>query len=190
MIITFDSNIAEIPDLVSSKLERPATLWCTGTNICERKSKSSIYYNTPLSMSDDLSKHVLPTDMKSFIYLDYSQKNATMSRILNNIKMRNDIVIISNADVLAVGTYQMRIGNCSNSDIAQVIAALITMFKRTKTLIHPDELKQLLYFNNNDHDTTYHSIPATENMSCDVCSMLEYKRNNNYEIDDCKECKL
>lgn len=203
MIITIDSNIASIPSLVSSKLNKAATLWCTDVNSCKGRKRrrrqhhdntdddSVIYYNTPLSMSDDLSQHRLPENMISFIYLDHRQINAALNRILKNISDRreDDVVIISNADIYGMGTYRMHIGNCSDSAVAEVIAALILMFKVNGTLIHPDELKQLLCSSSDTHDT-YESIPATKMMSCNVYSILEYRHDKNFEIDDCKECKL
>lgn len=182
MIITIDSNIAKIPRLVSDLLDEPASIWCTSENQCARLQTNTIYYNTPISMSDDVSLHTMPKDMKNFIYIDFKDTNPTLDRIMKNIKTYPKAVIISNANTLAFGKYHLNVGNCNNQAIAEVIATIVYTYKYKNRLISSEEIKHLIC--NEDYEPP---AQVPDIMIFDLYDIMDYKRNKSPEIEDCTE---
>lgn len=185
MIITIDSNIAEIPRLVSDLLDEPASRWCTSENQCTILQPNTVYYNTPISMSNDVGLHAMPNKMTNFIYVDFSDINTTLHRIMKNIKTYPKAVIISNADVSAFGKYHLKVGNCNNQAIAEVIAAIVDTYKYKNRLVSPEEIKHLICDEDYEPPT-----PLPDIMLFDLYDIMEYKRNKFPEIEDCTECRI
>lgn len=189
MLITIDSNISDIPTTVASYLGISDALWCKNINRCSLTKQKSIYYNSPISMADSLESFNFPkTNVKSFIYIDHREKNAQLARIMKNIQNLQNVVIFSNADIHATGKYHLHVGNCTNSMIAEFIAAIIKVFQSNGRLIHPDEMKLLSM--PTDSSDNYKPIESTDNMVCDLYSIFEYRQRNSKEIDDCRICTI
>lgn len=190
MLITIDSNISEIAQLVAFYLGVSNGLWCTNTNECQRKDFKSILYNTPISMADSLNDFNFPRDnIKNFVYIDYREINSTLKRIMKNISKLKSVVLFSNADIYSMGTYMLSVGNSTNEMIAEFIASVIKIFQVQNRLVHPDEVKKMIRCNN-EKRCTIERIPPTDTMHCDLYSIFQYKRQNSHEIDDCRSCKI
>lgn len=190
MLITIDSNISEIAQLVASYLGISNGLWCTNINQCQRKDYKPILYNSPISMADSLDGFDFPlTDIKNFVYIDHRENNATLQRIMNNISNLKTVVILSNADIYSMGTYMITVGNSTNEMIAEFIASIVKIFQEQSRLVHPDEVKKMIRCNN-EKRCTIERIPPSSTMHCDLHSIFQYRRQNSHEIDDCRSCTL
>lgn len=190
MLITIDSNIAEIAQLIASYLGVSNALWCTNINECQRKDYKPILYNSPISMADSLAEFNFPkTNIKNFIYIDHREINDTLKRIMQNISGLKNVVIISNADVYSMGTYMLSVGNSTNEMIAEFIASVVKVYQMQGRLVHPDEVKKMIRCSM-EKRCTIERIPATEKMHCDLYSIFQYRRENGREIDDCRACTL
>lgn len=190
MLITIDSNISEISQLVAFYLGISNGLWCTNLNECQRKDYKSILYNSPISMADSLNDFDFPRDnIKNFVYIDYREINSTLTRIMRNISSLKTVVILSNADIYSMGTYMISVGNSTNEMIAEFIASVIKIYQVQSRLVHPDEVKKMIRCNN-EKRCVIERIPTTDSMRCDLYSIFQYRRQNSHEIDDCRICNI
>lgn len=191
MLITIDSNIPEIAQLIASYLGVSNGLWCTNVNQCQQRTNyKPILYNTPISMADSLDEFNFPkTDIKNFVYIDHRQLNTYLNRIMKNISNLQTVVLLSNADIYSMGTYLIGVGNSTNEMIAEFIASVIQVFQMQSRLVHPDEIKKMIRCNN-EKRCIIDRIPITNSMYCDLYSIFQYRRQNSYELDDCRSCTL
>ncbi|KAG8362548.1 GbNV_gp81-like [Fopius arisanus] len=169
-MITIDSNVSEIIKLVVSYLFETASEWCTDIYDCKMVKQNDVYYNTPISKSFVI-EHPVPDDFISFIYLDFNKPNDHLDRIIQNMSRRiNKTVVISNANVVAIGTYHLMTKNCNKHLIAEAIATIINTFKYKQKLLHPVDIEHMIF------NEPLENFPITENMVFDVHHFME-KRN-------------
>jgi hypothetical protein len=144
-LVTIDSNWGAIPGMIAYKMSPSPKAWCFQTDQCPQPTASpyNIYYNTPVSMSSDLTKYNLPADSLHFIYLDYNYINAQLRRLVRNYGSIKPI-IISNASVVATGKYHLLPGNCSVDFIATILANLISLHVRFQRLISAKVLQDYM----------------------------------------------
>lgn len=163
MIVTIDSNVAEMPRIMAEQLIPNNNFeWCPNLNRCidvetpptTHPSRNKIYYNTPISMSDNIAVYNMrrfEPSMYNFVYIDTTPASktscaATLKRIKQNlIKAKLDNVIC-----LAVVTtpqsalehqkkrtkisarvktidYLLVKGHCDNEKIAELVSMIITL---------------------------------------------------------------
>lgn len=183
-LITIDSNISTIPKLVSKHLGLDkASEWCNSNGNCERKFSTNIYYDTPISMGDTKKKPI-PDESHNFVYLDYGEPNDSLGRISKNICRLKNVILISNADVVSVGYYNLHAKNCSDWLIADVISTIITTFIHDKRLLHPDDIERLVC------NKPSKNIPITSGMELDIRELMEARNKSRPSIHDCDECEV
>lgn len=200
MLVTIDSNVLKLPQLIAEKLPESAVRWCTKLNQCDDvntdiatllfNSKAEdgrsmrIVYNTPISMATDVTYYNLSKPAIHFVYLDYNKNHTELKRILINISKLQNVIIISNGSIYATGQYVLYIGNCTDDDIADVISGIIVVHLKENRTIHEKELIALLC------DKKYTPLPdeINEPKKIDIYTILDSKRSNYGEISDCFEC--
>lgn len=201
MIVTIDSNIFSISELIAGKLHKPATRWCTQYNRCDDIANSSpkdekIFYNTPVSMSSDVTYYQFPTDTIHFVYVDFSYNIEILKHILSNIKHLSNVVVLSNGKSYATGQYVLYPGNCTDEDIAEVIGGIIVLHLKEKRAIPQRELIALLCgkshsaMSRNDKDQSVGDDKTNTKIKIyNIYDILDAKQSNFTEISDCHECK-
>lgn len=202
--ITIDSNIAKIPAIVAKYVSPQAAIWCEAVNKCQKPSKrraldSSIYYNTPISMADNVLDHKFDVGTLHFIYVDYSALNPALSRISNNLpRLTTPTIVISNADVFRMGLYNLKVGNCSKETVAELIASIVILHQLKSKPAHPIEIKYLLQMSRE---------AAAKNQKLDAVKISNLIENSKYNvsqpmtidlydllvmnpIDECDDCQV
>lgn len=187
MLITIDSNVGSIPQLIAEKLPTPGIRWCTMRDQCPNvSSNDGIFYNTPVGLMSDLSNYKLPNDALHFVYVDFSKNQFDLSRLLKNIRSLRNVVVISNGDAYSTGQYALTIGNCTEDDVAEVISGIIVVHLEFGFAVSEDAVTALL------SDGVY--VPsedsATDQKIYNVYNILDSKRSTSGEISDCYECKI
>lgn len=187
MLVTIDSNIYNLAQLVAEKLPEPATRWCSKLNQCLDNfgSTNKLVYNTPVSMSSDVTYYNLPDSAIHFVYLDFGRYQTDLKRILKNIRQLKNVIVLSNGGVYPTGQYVLNIGNCTDDDVAEVISGIIILHLELDQLIPEQAIISLL------RGIDY--IPSEEDTSdqkiYNVYNILESKRSSCGEISDCYECQ-
>lgn len=187
MIVTLDSNITDVSQKCAQYLGAPNGIWCTKLNRCNLNTDTEspkIYYNSPISMADSVSDFS-ESNMVHFIYVDHRNINDTLSRIIKNTQSLKNAVIFSNADIYMMGKYHLKVGNCTNSMIAEFMGHVVQSYINDGALIHPNAVKQKLSGFKIDEDMT-----PTDTMTCDLYSIFEYKQLRNQEMKDCRVCSI
>lgn len=163
MLVTIDSNIPGLPQLVSQKMDAKVQMWCSKLNLCIEKlnrdvlnnNDPSIYYDTPISMSDKVSFYNLQQyepNMINFVYIDYSVEELNTARILKNVVGLRNVVVVTNssrawaADKRPVGHYTIECGNCQNPEIADVLSGIFILHLEYKRVVRQEELVALLQY--------------------------------------------
>lgn len=208
--ITIDSNIAKIPPIIARHVTSDAKIWCESVNKCQKPHQNApksttIYYNTPISMADNVLDHNFDLDSLHFIYVDYSSLNSALSRITNNIpKLKSPTVIISNADAFKMGLYHLKVGNCSKDTVAELIASIVILHQLKAKPAHPIEIKYLLEMSR-EAATKNQKLDAvnvtnlienskydvSQPMAIDLYELLEMRKaNNDNECEDCQVCTI
>lgn len=157
MIVTIDSNVPIIPKMIALKMDASAKVWCSKLNLCLEKikefsekhnNKPTIYYDTPISMSDsaeDYNFEQYAPHMINFLYLDYSRFPSSVARIMKNLRgMDGHVVIITNAKAYKRGHYTIDCGNCLDRDISDVLAGIMVVHLNKKRVVSEAELLELL----------------------------------------------
>lgn len=192
MFVTIDSNVRSLPQSVAKMLGMPATKWCIELNQCfelESTSKYNIFYNTPISMSTDSSHYNIPVDAIHFVYLDFSVNPVTLKLILQNLKnIKNpkNSIIISNGDVCAIGLYVLKVGNCNDDNIAEVISAIIGVHLLKNRPIHEQEIISILC--NKTNECKHMSDGGQKKYS--IYNVLDSKHANFTEIVNCESANV
>lgn len=234
--ITIDSNISEIAPLAAKYVTPKAKVWCrnvnkcnkpndddddgddtdannTGTSNAAKKTHESVYYNTPISMADNILDHnnIMNENSVHFIYIDYNNLNSTLSRIMKNLKYVKKRIVISNVDanVPPMGLYQVKIGKCSKQSIAELIANIVILYLMRSKPVHPEDLKKILSASTeckckNEKfdaktitdilDSSNRNLSQQSTMSAMNINLYELLKSqseqNNSEHDDCQVCKV
>lgn len=173
---------------ISDRLTKPGIEWCTARNVCKLNGKNDVYYNTPISMADDITKHSFPDNTISFIYLDYTKYSTEITRIRKNIKNRKNVVILTNGNVVTFGHYQIEVDNCDINVLAQYIALIIGYFRKHGRLVHPNDLKRCMLPKKSDDMETI--TPTTDEMRCNLFDFMDHRRRMTPEDDDCTLCTI
>lgn len=143
-IVSIDSNVRLLAKNIADRVSNNAKSWCLQLNECKLTLKSKIFYNTPISMSDDIRKYKFPNNIKHFIYLDFSQNNDTLRRILENLQYTKNYIVISNADSYAIGSYHLKIGNCLSDAVADILSIIIIVYQIESRYITKEELEKFI----------------------------------------------
>lgn len=186
MIITIDSNVPAMSLQIVNAMPVNAREWCPQFNKCSditnEASKATtlatslVYYNTPISMSDNIAYYNMrqfEPNMYNFIYIDQTKNNQgcniMLKRIKDNIKeakLAKVVYILAQSDNESAKQYQWNqsdgfldyilvVGHCDNKKIAEVIASMITMhvYKRDR-LSEPEIIEVLEFFINLNEPTS------------------------------------
>lgn len=203
--VTIDSNVYNITKLIAKKLNNlpelsiPVTRWCTKLNRCSdvdnnsgswpnpssKSKETQIYYNTPVSMSDDITYYNMPENALHFVYVDFGTNTTDLKRILKNIKHLKNVVVLSNASVYPTGQYKLYPGNCTDDAIAETICTIIVMHTKESRPIHEKEIISLIC------QKTKYSPSEKEQCEAkkyDIYNIMDSKRSVCGEISDCYEC--
>lgn len=222
--ITIDSNISRLPETIAKYLTADARVWCPAVNKClksatdykvtsvaERSRKSDIvYYNTPISMADDVREYNFESNTTHFIYVDYSTLNPALSRIMNNLAhLKIKPIVLSNADIFSMGLYNIKVGNCTKDTVAELIAIIIILYQLKSKPPQPNEIRQLMQLSREadaknqklepklimqiiENDKNITSIPRP--MAIDLYDLIESRSTNQTidtdELKDCQVCKI
>lgn len=182
MLITIDSNVPGLPQrIVKFTPNDNPKEWCPQFNNCNAISTDyktcptlaacHFYYNTPISMSDNIAYYNMISfqpRMINFIYIDSSDKHAssisTRNRIISNLKIAKletvicFIAVADNATAVKLqkenytldedvrtSDYIVVIGHLDNKRIAEFIAHIVTMhcFKRAR--LTENEMVHIIY---------------------------------------------
>nr|WDA64845.1 hypothetical protein NNONMNKP_00030 [Oryctes rhinoceros nudivirus]WDA64980.2 hypothetical protein NFEMFJFI_00029 [Oryctes rhinoceros nudivirus]WDA65097.2 hypothetical protein GJFDDEIJ_00028 [Oryctes rhinoceros nudivirus] len=158
MYVTIDSNVANIPQLIASKIGQSSIRWCSDLNVCDaftelrnnggkidsNQNAMQVYFNTPISMSTDVEEYTMPPNTIHFVYLDYAVNTYALRMILNNIKKLRNVIIITNGSSYSYGQYVLTVGNCTLDDIADVISGIIVVHIRENRTVDERELVALI----------------------------------------------
>lgn len=155
MIVTIDSNV---PDIIKHVLrdhfkyfKQEIKVWCRDVDKCDKSKDNrqltmTLYVNSPLAMATRLENYPLPDEMINFVYLDFRQKNATLTRLLKNMNGRSNIVLFSTElNDNTVGRFTVRVGNVTNDLIAELIIVSIATFIEEK---QPPTVNKIIQFYN------------------------------------------
>nr|DBA13076.1 TPA: gp81-like protein [Oryctes rhinoceros nudivirus] len=200
MYVTIDSNVANIPQLIASKIGQSSARWCSDLNVCDaftelrnnggkidsNQNAMQVYFNTPISMSTDVDEYTMPPNTIHFVYLDYAINTYALRMILNNIKKLRNVIIITNGNSYSYGQYVLTVGNCTLDDIADVISGIIVVHIRENRTVDERELVALICGETCDSTT----CRTTESKKYNIYNILDSKRVNYGEIPDCYECKI
>lgn len=155
MIVTIDSNV---PDIIKHVLrdhfkyfKQEIKIWCRDVDKCDKSKDNkqltmTLYVNSPLAMATRLQNYPLPDEMINFVYLDFRQKNATLTRLLKNMNGRSNVVLFSTElNDNTVGRFTVRVGNVTNDLIAELIIVSIATFIEEK---EPPTVDRIIQFYN------------------------------------------
>jgi hypothetical protein len=178
MIITIDSNVPAMPRLIINSMPVNAREWCPQFNKCSDITKeankattlstSLVYYNTPISMSDNIKYYNMrqfEPNMYNFIYIDQTHNhqscNTMLKRIkdnLNETQLKNVVFILGQNDMQSAMQkqtshsdftnldYILVVGHCDNRKISEIIASIITMHVYKRERLSEMEIIELLEF--------------------------------------------
>lgn len=195
MFVTIDSNVLSLPELIAAKLPQSALRWCTNLNRCDEpvsNNHQQMFFNTPVSMSSDVTYYKMPKNAVHFVYLDYGTNTPTLKRILENIKHLDNVIVLSNGDVYSTGQYVLQIGNCTDDDIADVISGIIILHLKENRTVDEREIISLLCGQKQITTNDVGRDIASKNENQKIYSIyrvLDSKRSNYGEIPNCYECK-
>lgn len=150
MIVTIDSNVHFMSELVASNLHLPANAWCTKQDTCmspflDASKQKRVLYNTPVALAANTS--ILQYNMMnvaySFIYLDFGQYPDELKRILDNLDILREsdpdfdkrIVVISNGDVFEYGQYALKISNATKQHVSEILAMIMRLHTKYGRII-------------------------------------------------------
>lgn len=181
MFVTFDSNVSRMILLVNKRFQSSTTAaafkirqWCASTCKCEHPQTSLaaaakdvvvLYYDTPISMCDDVTKFppISNFDMH-FIYIDFAKSNQSLKRIMLNLKhlQYRKYVIISNSEMLNIGMYRLLVRNSPETLVADSVAAIVRAhIARNGPVYDIDEITR--YVSNNTATTTTDDKTTNDN---------------------------
>lgn len=184
MIITIDSNVADMARTIAiNEIPIEAREWCPTFNNCAdianesaastSLATSKLYYNTPISMSDNIKQYNMTTfqpNMINFIYIDMSTNNntscaTTLRRIKDNLKIAslNNVVCLTGVQTMQTAVQMQRnrvkfdndiktldyilvTGHCKNKKIAEVLSSIIAMHVYKGARLSENELLELLEY--------------------------------------------
>lgn len=176
--MTIDSNVRQMAKMIADKLTIPAAEWCRKFGRCEHiPSTMDVFYNTPVSMSSDVTYFNIPSDSINFVYLDFSENNDSLHRIMANYAHLQNVVIIS-TDAYKAKQYVLTVGNCSNDDAADVISGIIILHLQDNRPVSERKMISLLR-GTDDYDQQDDS--SCNQKHYNVYKVLAAKRSSNGE---------
>lgn len=213
--ITIDSNIVELPLMAAQNVTPKSKVWCRAINKCQKPSENtnhkktttdlySVYYNTPISMADNVIDYKFDENTTHFIYIDFDALNPTLSRIMKNLKYINGkCIVISKMDsaIPPIGLYHLKAGKCSKQSIAELIANIIILYQIKEKPVHPEDIQKVLALSQDAESKNLNfgasqvyeivnnsKCNVSKSMIIDLYNMLQ--NNNQNEKDDCQICDI
>nr|WOJ45327.1 GrBNV_gp81-like protein [Apis mellifera nudivirus] len=193
--ITIDSNIASIPRMVANLLIEPSMEWCSSENKCRNIDTTvRAYYDTPISMctAGACSEITIPDSFLNFVYMDFRLPNASLKRLRENLKSRQNVILIVAHEGAESerGMYHIRTTHCTLYSVAEAIATIINAFRSVGRLVHPDDIGDIVCGLKSTLSPPPPPRQLGYNMMYDICALMR-RRNNLQSIEnDCDECKL
>lgn len=199
MIITIDSNVANVPVEIVQLLPDSivAAAWCTEPCVCKSIDASAdrVLYDTPIAMCPDTDiMFVDPTAVDntvSFVYLDVGIKNPSYKRITKNLpRFKQTVVVSANADKNAEpkGTYTVVLdkNNCGTDMVVKFMALMVNSFVQRKLILHPESLLNVV---RKLPTPTERCVDGNRSpVSCDLYSFSKYncaRLTRDSVLDDC-----
>jgi len=146
-IVSIDSNVRFLAKNVADRVSNNAKSWCLQLNKCDLNVNAKVFYNTPISMADDISKYNFPSNIKHFVYVDFSQNNQTLRRILRNLQYIKNYIVISNADSYVLGSYHLKIGNCLLDAVSDILTIIVVVYQNERRYVKQEELENFICTN-------------------------------------------
>lgn len=213
-VITIDSNDIALPPLIAAQLCVPANAWCRSNRcrkLCSRRrhkrtaataDEAEIYYDTPLAVYTDsryVNQLMQGRTYVHFAYLDFTQRNVSLERLLANLRSRDNVVLLVNEDpggehekargepqleLPCSPAYLLRTGNVSRPLLAEVIASIVNAFLLEERLLHADDVADLVCGN---RVKTFR--PVSSGMRVDIPRMIACRNARHAPDDDSVECR-
>ena len=197
VIVTFDSNVSSIINLVNKRLNFKTKRWCSSGCKCDsihskdEKNSDVIYYDTPISMCK-VSEYSMPANVKlHFIYIDFHTMNESLTRIMLNLKHLNDYILITKSENLNMGTYKLVPNNCSESLTAESVAVIIeACMNNNGSPVHPDVIIQTTHSRSKNNSVTFQpKLLSSQNDAVSVFDIVKFSENR-YPSDVIEDCVL
>lgn len=211
MIVTVDSNVPFLPELVASNMRIPASAWCTKQDVCmspfvDISKQKRVLYNTPIALSVDTSilQYNLMNVTYAFIYLDFGQYPGELKKILNNLdilrKNGSDfykrIVVLSNGDVYEYGQYALSLNNATKQHVSEILAMIMRLHSRYGRTIQQNEILGALCSQKMSHNVLLSEAKKSASIvgvtqspiaHYDVMALIKAKDGDFVSYDDCTQ---
>lgn len=201
--ITKHAQTRQIPPTPPPKPAKKTSV----NNASKKFNRRYIFYNTPISLADDISMYNfnMEQDGMFFVYLDKTKQDLAYERIIKNISVLTNAVIIinnkSNVDDLNlphVPSYIINTGNCGSRDVSDIISTIISTHMLVGRQVHQRELIAICY---PQRDRFNIAKPNEETLALnqsrpkpimyniyEVMGVDDSQTEQQPEVDNCHEC--
>lgn len=167
----------------------------------EADDEAEIYYDTPLAVYTDrrdVSRAMQGRTYVHFVYLDFTQRNVSLDRLLSNLRSRENVILLVNEDpageherrgatsleLPVAPAYLLRTGNVSVQLVAEVVASIVNAFLLEERLLHADDVVDLVC---GKPVAQFRSV--TSGMRVDIPRMIACRNARHSPLNDCVECR-
>lgn len=167
----------------------------------DAEDEAEIYYDTPLAVYTDrrdVSRAMQGRTYVHFVYLDFTQRNVSLERLLSNLRSRENVILLVNEDpageherrgdpsleLPVAPAYLLRTGNVSVQLVAEVVASIVNAFLLEERLLHADDVVDLVC---GKPVAQFRSV--TSGMRVDIPRMIACRNARHSPLNDCVECR-